>query len=204
MRSTEWESFAEATCCHQHQRRACIPSATTVKNKQEIQADYHARTKVEWTALKERKQSDSEETLPLKRVVTTDVESSLEDASKGVCSSSKHSSATAGSWGGTWKWMITSPHAQLWEVSENWFCRLHLPVSHLLSIFEGLSGAYDPSLLPSALSFYVFRAFIYVAFSVELVPFSIIAVNKKTSVWMLFFFFKCHWLQMQLSEASKK
>lgn len=113
------------------------------------------------------------------------------NTSKGVCSSSKHSSATAGSWGGTWTWMITSPHAQLWEVSENWFCRLHLPVSHLLSIFEGLSGAYAPFLLPSALSFHLFRAFIYVAFSVELVPFSIIAVNKKTSVWvwMLFFFF---------------
>lgn len=47
MRSTELESFAEATCCNQHQRHACILSATSVKNKQEMQADYHARTKAE-------------------------------------------------------------------------------------------------------------------------------------------------------------
>lgn len=203
MRSAELVSFAEATCCNQHQRRVCIPSATSVKNKQEMQADYHARTKAEWTSLKERKQNDSKDAAPLKRAMTTDEESSLEDAIPSTTwrlqKASVHHQNTVQPLQGAKEEHANEwwPHAQLWGVSENWFRRLHPPVSNLLTIFDRLSGWLGQTTPSSSQPFFISVSCFYLCcLSGKVDAIFNNCSYKKYKCWSLdaFFVFKCQWL----------
>lgn len=145
LRTTELESFAEATCWNQHQ--SVYSERNNCKEQvQEAQADYYAGTKAGWTALKERKQNDAEDTAPLRRVVTTDVESSLEDAipktTPTLQKASVHHQNPVQPPQGAERNMEMRYHLTLnfERFLRSGFAGCTCPFPHLLSTFEWLSG----------------------------------------------------------------